>query len=139
MRPTVWLKYFLGWLPMVAIAIANGALRQAVLQQRLGELRAHQVSTASGIVFFGIYIWWLMRRWRPGTTRETMVIGAAWLALTVLFEFGMGRSLGREWSTLLADYNLMAGRVWPLILIWVAIAPTLLAPRRAETPRGSAP
>jgi hypothetical protein len=26
---------------------------------------------------------------------------------------------------LLADYNLLAGRLWPLVLVWVAIAPAL--------------
>lgn len=43
----------------------------------------------------------------------------------------MGRFLlHREWSMLLADYNLFAGRLWPLVLVWVTIAPTLLRPRQ---------
>jgi hypothetical protein len=26
----MWLKYFLAWLPMILIAVANGALRQGI-------------------------------------------------------------------------------------------------------------
>lgn len=124
-------KYLAGWLPMVAIAIMNGGVRDAFLLEPLGELRAHQVSTVTGITLFGVYIAWLMRRWRPSTLRETATIGITWLVLTVLFEFGMGRFLqNKDWPVLLADYNIFAGRLWPLVLVWVAIAPTLLRPRR---------
>lgn len=115
---------------MVAIAIGNGSIRQAFLLEPFGELRAHQLSTATGIALFGLYIAWLMRRWHPVTRQEAISIGLTWLVLTVLFEFGMGRFLlHKEWSVLLADYDLLAGRVWPLILVWVAIAPTLLRSR----------
>jgi hypothetical protein len=113
---------------MIAIAVANGALREALLTPRVGGLRAHQLSTLTAILFFGVYIAWLMRRWRPATRRETVGIGALWLLLTVLFEFGMGRLLlHREWTVLLADYNLAAGHLWPLLLVWVAVAPTVLS------------
>lgn len=124
-------KYLAGWLPMVAIAIMNGGVRETFLLEPLGELRAHQVSTVTGITLFGVYIAWLMRRWRPSTLRETATIGITWLVLTVLFEFGMGRFLqNKDWPVLLADYNIFAGRLWPLVLVWVAIAPTVLRPRR---------
>jgi hypothetical protein len=33
---------------------------------------------------------------------------------------------GHTWSKLLADYNLLAGRVWIFVLIWTAIAPIIL-------------
>jgi len=124
---------------MVAIAIANGVLRQALYLSLLGDHRARQLSTVTLIALFALYIRWLMRRWKPTSRRETSTIGLTWVVLTVLFEFGMGRSLGRDWATLLADFNLMAGRLWLLLLIWVLIAPTLLAPRSPETRRGSAP
>ena len=124
---------------MVAIAIANGTLRQAVFLAPLGDQRAHQLSTVTLIVLFAVYTRWLMLRWKPASRRETVTIGITWVVLTVLFEFGLGRALGRDWSVLLADYNLLAGRLWLLIPIWVLAAPTLLAPRSAETPRGSTP
>jgi hypothetical protein len=129
-------KYLWGWLPMVAIAVANGTLRQLAFQAPLGELRAHQLSTATGVVLFGFYISWLMRRWRPASRRETITIGLAWLVLTIGFEFGMGLAAGRSWAVMLHDYNLREGRVWVVVLAWVALAPTVLRPRvTASDPR----
>jgi hypothetical protein len=72
----------------------------------------------------------------PASTRETLTIGGTRVALTVAFEFGMGLSVGRDWSTMLHDYNLLDGRVWVLLLAWVAVAPTVLRPRvRVSDPR----
>ena len=48
------LKYVLAWLPLLLIAVANGALREGLYAGYLGELRAHQVSTLSGVLLFGI-------------------------------------------------------------------------------------
>ncbi|MEW6447103.1 MAG: hypothetical protein AB1426_03305, partial [Bacillota bacterium] len=51
-------------------------------------------------------------------------IGLIWLVLTVAFEFGFGHFvMGHSWSRLLHDYNLLKGRLWVLVLLWVAIAP----------------
>ncbi len=119
-------KYVIGWLPLVVIAIANGTFRQIVFQQSLGELHAHQLSTAIGIILFGVYIYWVIRRWKPETMSETIRIGLLWMILTITFEFALGRLvLSRDWSLLLHDYNLCEGRVWILVLIWVALAPSL--------------
>ncbi len=119
-------KYALGWIPLVIIAIANGVFRQIFFQQSLGELRAHQLSTAIGIILFGIYIDWLMRRWNPESLKDTIRIGGLWMMLTILFEFSLGRLvLELDWSVLLHDYNLLAGRVWVLVIIWVAVAPSV--------------
>jgi len=42
----------------------------------------------------------------------------------VLFEFGFGHWVaGHSWRRLLADYKLLAGRLWALVLVWIGIAP----------------
>jgi hypothetical protein len=47
-----------------------------------------------------------------------------WRGLTVVFEFLFGHYVARHsWSSLLHDYNIAAGRVWVVVLIWVTIAP----------------
>jgi hypothetical protein len=43
------LRFTLAWIPMVFIAIMNGALRDLGYGKNLSELRAHQVSTVSAI------------------------------------------------------------------------------------------
>src|SRR5512139_378825 len=119
-------KYILAWIPMLCIAILNGAVRELWLVNYLGELRAHQVSSATGIVLLGVYIWVIIRNWRPESAATAIAIGLIWLAMTVAFEFLFGfYARGLPWGRLFHDYNLLAGRVWVLVLAWVTVAPYL--------------
>ena len=68
-------KYVLAWFPMVAIAIANGGLRQAWYGKHLGELQAHQISTFTGVVLFGVYIGFIVRVWRPESATQAIAVG----------------------------------------------------------------
>ena len=49
-------RYLIAWFPMILIAVANGALREAWLVPRLGEHAARQVSTLLLIALFALYI-----------------------------------------------------------------------------------
>lgn len=121
------LRYALLWVPMVPLAIVNAAIRESVYRRFAGELAAHQHSTASGILLFGIYIWLVTGRWRIESAGRAVAIGALWLTMTVAFEFLFGRFvMGHPWSRLLHDYNLIAGRLWVLVLVWVAVAPYVM-------------
>jgi len=116
--------YVLAWVPMVAIAMVNGALREATYGKRMTELRAHQLSTLSGIVLFTVYIWGVTTVWPLQTSGQAVAVGVTWLVLTLAFELLFGRYVaGHSWSRLLQDYNILAGRVWVFIPTWVAVAP----------------
>lgn len=129
-------KYLLLWLPMLGIAFANGALRELVLRRFLAELPAHQISTALLLLFFGLYIGWAVRRWPPASQAQAWAVGLAWLALTLAFEFLFGHyASGRPWSALLAEYDLLAGRVWALVPLWVAVAPAVFYNRASKDRR----
>ncbi len=117
-------RYVLAWVPMVVIAIANGALREATYGRQMSELRAHQVSTLSGLVLFTVYIWVVTAAWPMTSSGQAITVGCTWLMLTLAFEFLFGHYVaGHSWGRLLQDYNVLAGRVWVLIPIWVAVAP----------------
>ena len=116
--------YAAGWAGMLVLAVLNGALREKGYGRFVRELTAHQLSTAMGMVLFGIYIWILTGVFPIESSRQASVIGSMWLIMTVLFEFGFGRFVaGHPWNRLFHDYNLLKGRVWPLLLIWTAAAP----------------
>lgn len=120
------LRYVLAWIPMIFIGIVNGTLRETTYGKHLNELQAHRVSTIIGISLFGSYIWALTHLWRLESSTQAIVIGAIWLGLTIAFEFIFGHYIaGHSWSRLFDDYNLFAGRVWILVLLWIAIAPWL--------------
>ena len=111
---------------MVAIAVANGAVRDLWYSKSISELRAHQVSTVSAIVLLAAYIWMVMRIWPVATREQALVVGAMWLVMTLAFEFLFGHFVARQaWRRLLHDYNLFAGRLWILVPAWVAVAPYL--------------
>ena len=120
------LRYVLAWIPMMFIGIINGTLREVTYGKMLSELRAHQVSTITGALLLGLYIWAIIRLWNPASLQQAVLIGVLWLSLTIVFEFLFGHYIaGHPWSHLLRDYNLLAGRIWLLILIWIAVAPML--------------
>ncbi len=116
--------YILAWLGMVVLAIGNGVLREKLYTQYLSELAAHQVSTLTAIVLFGIYIYVLTGVFQIQSAHQAIMIGSVWLLMTIVFEFVFGHYVaGHAWPKLLLDYNLRRGRVWILVLIWVLIAP----------------
>jgi hypothetical protein len=118
------LIYALAWVGLSIVGILNGMLRVYTYGRLLPELRAHQLSTLTGILLFGLFTWLLNRRWPIASAGQAVTIGLLWLALTVAFEFLFGHYvIGHPWSRLLHDYNLGAGRVWALVLLWVAVAP----------------
>lgn len=130
----MFLRYLLAWLPMVVIGILNGALREMTFRKWMSEQRANQVSCVTGVVFLGLYIWFLANRWPLGSGLEALGLGLLWLALTVAFEFLFGHYVaGKAWTLLFRDYNLRAGRLWSLVLLWVMIAPFIFY-RLHQTP-----
>lgn len=117
-------KQILWWFTFPFVAILNGALREAVYKKHVGDLPAHQISTVTGIVFFGIIFYFIFKNWKIESAKHAILIGVTWLGLTILFEFGFGHYImGNSWQKLLHDYNLMEGRVWSLFLAWITIAP----------------
>ncbi len=111
---------------MLVIAVANGALRQLIIAKVMSELRAHQLSTLIGSVFMGLFIWLVVHIWPPASGHQALLVGFIWLGLTVAFEFFMGLVLQhRPLAQVLDQYNLFAGRVWVLFLLWITLAPWL--------------
>jgi len=119
------------WLGGPLLGIANATVRELGYRDRVGELAAHQISTATGIALFGGYFWALERRWPLPTTRTALAVGGGWTALTIAFEFGFGHYVaGDPWSKLLENYNLATGHVWPALLLWLLVGPALVRAHR---------
>jgi len=111
---------------LLTVAMANGALREFTYGKHVHELLAHQPSCATGILLFAVVIRHYVRRHPPASARESWQIGLFWMVLTVAFEFLFFHYIGgHPWDALLANYDLGAGRLWPLILVWIAAAPRL--------------
>lgn len=119
-------RYIWAWIPMIFIGIINGMLRETTYGKHLSELRAHQLSTTIGILLFGFYIALLTHFWSFESSEQALAIGLIWFALTIIFEFTFGRYVvGQTWDEFLGDYNIFAGRLWIIVLVWFTIAPSL--------------
>ncbi|MBS1144927.1 MAG: hypothetical protein H6R14_2333 [Proteobacteria bacterium] len=122
---SLW-KYLAAWLVMLVVSVANGSLRDFTYGRQMSELSAHQVSTVTGVLLLGWVIRAFIRRYSPDSGRQALGIGLAWAAMTVAFEFLFFHFVGgHSWAALLANYDVLAGRVWVFVLLWVALAPYL--------------
>ena len=116
------------WFAILVVAIANGAARVDLLIPWFGEELGHVLSTLS-LCLLIFAVTWASIAWIGVSSRnDALRIGALWLAMTVAFEFLGGHYLfGTPWPQLLADYNIVRGRIWVLVLVTTAVAPLLAA------------
>ncbi len=126
------------WLVILALAVANGGLREALLVPRLGRPLGTALSGVILIAAIFLVTWGLVRWRRPGSAARAWRVGAGWLAATLAFEFGLGRLVqDRTWPELLSAYTFENGNLWPLVLLAVLVAPAACT-AAARFPRGPA-
>ncbi len=122
------LRAALIWLILVLLAIANGVVRTVLITPYLGEHAGHVVSTVTLCALIFLVSLFSIRWIGPKRSRDVFVVGTLWVLLTVAFEFLAGHYLfGNPWEKLLADYNVLSGRVWVLVLVTTFVSPPLTA------------
>ena len=119
------------WLVLLVIAVTAGIARTLLLEPRVGEQLGHAIGTLVVIVVFSAVIWLTFDWVSPiPDPRNAWLIGLGWVTATLLFEFLFGHYVdGAPWSRLLADYNILRGRLWilvPLTLLFVPALATVL-------------
>jgi hypothetical protein len=121
-------RFLLIWLGLVVLEVANCTLRTLALNPWLGERAGHVVSTLLLCLLLMAAALLTMGSIGPRSRDDLLWIGGFWLAPNVAFAFLAGHYLFRNpWSKLLADCNLLRGRIWSLILITTFPAPGLAA------------
>ena len=122
------LKALALWLAILALAIANGLLREKILIPSLGSTTG---LVSSGILLSAgiLLVAWAGAPWYGSLTSwQWMLVGAFWLGLTLMFEFGFGRLVQHKtWGEMLEAYTFKDGNIWPLVLLVTLVAPWLVA------------
>ena len=117
-------RWLVAWVGAPVLAIVNGAIRELVYKEQVGESTADQISVAPLIALLGLYFWALQWRWPLATRRDALSMGAAWAAMSVLFEFGFGHYVeGDSWADLFRTYDVTTGNLWILIPLSIAAGP----------------
>jgi len=119
------------WALILVCAVANGALREAVLIPRFG-LRASLLM--SGLLLCTCIVvisFMLVPRLAESRPLARAGIGVLWLAMTLAFEFGFGRLVEhRSWESLFDAYTFEDGNLWPLVLLMTLVSPVLAPVRK---------
>jgi hypothetical protein len=126
--PYFWMLAFFTWLGFALVAVAGGIFRVVWLEPRMGENPANLLETLGLVVVLGSMVWiavpWLCPR-QEGSAIKTL--GLFWAGLTIAFEFGFGHFVdGADWSALLANYDITAGRLWILVPLTMGVGPWLV-------------
>jgi len=116
------------WAALLVAGFANGVFRQAVLEPRLSHLLSQTLST---LILCGaitaITFLFIRSIGIEYTAYDLLLIGALWVALTVIFEFGFFHYvMGESWDNLLAQYNILKGNLWLFVLATLLLAPVLV-------------
>lgn len=122
----LYLKLLGVWFILAVSAIVVATFRIGVLLPPFGEQTAHQLGTIFYLIvqFFIIYLF--IRKMELKETKTLLGIGIFWVVITIIFEFVFGHYvMGHSWQKLFADYNLLKGRLWVLVLINNIAAPLI--------------
>ena len=115
------------WFLFMILAIINAGIRNGVYKPIFGDLTAHQISTIIFIIVILVVTYLILRFSDLNLSdSQALFMGITWVILTIGFEFIAGHyAFGNSWEKLLADYNILNGRVWSLVPLTVFIAPLL--------------
>jgi hypothetical protein len=113
----------------VIFAILNSTIRNIFTEPALGKYPAHIIAAAalSGFVLVVTYIFVTHVR-VPFSSLDFFLVGILWVIITVAFGFVFGHYvMGNPWETLLADYNILEGRIWMIVLACELFGPLVFS------------
>ncbi|MEO8018240.1 MAG: hypothetical protein ABI769_10530 [Pseudomonadota bacterium] len=120
-----WLRAALVWMLIMLVETGHGVVREVFIAPVIGGFRARQIGVLIGCILIFI-IALLTARWMNAKTpRNQLMVGAFWVALTLCFEFALGRATGASWARILSDYNPMHGGLMLLGLAFMFCTPWL--------------
>jgi hypothetical protein len=79
----VYLQCFLLWVPTPILGRANAIIRQATYARYVSELGAHQISTLTICILYGVYVWVVLRFLGLQSPGQAIAVGLLWMVLTI--------------------------------------------------------
>ena len=114
------------WLVLALAMTANGVFRELFLKRSLGATAAGVVSAVLGTAIILLVTWVGFRPLEGASTTTLFEISVLLVALTVTFEFVVGHYVDQKsWRELAGQYAFWRGRLWPLVLLVLALTPFL--------------
>jgi hypothetical protein len=125
-RDRIGRRWLAAWVGGSVLGIVNGAVRELVYKDRVGESTANRISVATLVLLLGAYFSALQRRWPLPSRRAALEVGVAWALLTVVFEFTFGHWVDKKsWEELAENYDVSEGNLWIVVLAWICAGPAV--------------
>ena len=107
----------------MAVMALFQALGAAVLDPLLGNETSHSLITLLLCLCVMVMITGFVRWAGRLSLGQLFVLGLAWAGMSLAFELSVGHfALGKDWAALMAGYNVVEGRLRPLVpltmLLW---------------------
>jgi hypothetical protein len=119
-------KTLLVWFVLMLVEFLHGTLRVLFLVPRVGDFLSRQLGVFTGSLLIFVVVYLFAPWFGPLSTRALLLMGAAWLVLTVLFEFAIGLFLFHfPLARLLEDFNVPRGGLFPFALLFLFFSPLL--------------
>ena len=120
-------KSILIWFSLIPLAILNGGFREVLLTPLLGENCVQPISGIILLLLILIVSFIFIPRIGKSIPKTYWKIGVLWVALTIVFETVLGLAMGNTVSELLKAYDVTTGNLWLLDVLFIGIAPWLVA------------
>jgi uncharacterized BrkB/YihY/UPF0761 family membrane protein len=120
-------KAVMYWAFMLAAAILNAAVRESLFTPAWGDPVGRAVSSLTLSVLVFSIVFFAVPRFPVRNPAGLWLLGIFWTALTTAFEFSLGYFRGISWEAVLADYDLLKGRLWGLVPLTTLVSPVLAA------------
>lgn len=111
------------WLLILIAESISGTIRRLWLVPELGEHTAHQIGVATASILILLIAWWMASWLHARTLKRQLQIGALWVILMLIFEFGVGLAIGNSLASILKEYDLSKGGLMGLGFLVLFIAP----------------
>ena len=118
-------RQIVAWLALPVAGVGNGVLRDTTYGRSMSEDLSHSVSLVPLCVAILAWARFLGKRWPVSGPKAALRVGLVWLTLTIAFEFGLGALRGVPMRDMLAEYNVLRGRLWVLAPLITGLAPRI--------------
>ena len=113
------------WFIIILAETIHGIIRNLFIAPSIGDFRSRQIGVlvGSGLIFL-VALWF--SRWLDAkTVKQQLLVGLAWVSLTVVFEIGLGLAMGASTSRIAEDYDIANGGFMSLGLLFMLFTPLL--------------
>jgi hypothetical protein len=121
-----WLRAIWVWILIIFAEIIHGTLRQLFLAPLVGDFPARRIAFFTGLIIIFAITWFCIKWIEVPDTKSLLGIGAMWVGLTLLFEFGLGFwVLDYSRERMFEDYDIGRGGLMGIGLLFLLFFPLL--------------